>query len=160
MFHLICSTLNVPLQMFHFRCSTLNVPYHMFHLKCSTLYVPAQMFHLKCSTLSSLTGRVCVSAADERCHLYCRSKETAAVVSMKRMVHDGTACSYQDAHSVCVRGECEVFIVLQFPVSDQSPAGAAWFPQSHDPALLPSRGLEDLHRFLHGCEENSSRPLG
>lgn len=29
------------------------------------------------------------------------------MVSMNRMVHDGTACSYGDAHSVCVRGECE-----------------------------------------------------
>ncbi|KAM7397386.1 hypothetical protein PAMA_005609 [Pampus argenteus] len=44
---------------------------------------------------------------DERCRLFCQSKETAAVVSMNRMVHDGTACSYSDAHSVCVRGECE-----------------------------------------------------
>ncbi|XP_076607376.1 A disintegrin and metalloproteinase with thrombospondin motifs 2-like isoform X1 [Chaetodon auriga] len=44
---------------------------------------------------------------DERCRLYCQSKETAAVVSMNRMVHDGTPCSYSDAHSVCVRGECE-----------------------------------------------------
>nr|XP_020446583.1 A disintegrin and metalloproteinase with thrombospondin motifs 2-like isoform X2 [Monopterus albus] len=44
---------------------------------------------------------------DERCHLYCQSKETAAAVSMNRMVHDGTPCSYGDAYSVCVRGECE-----------------------------------------------------
>uniref|UniRef100_A0A3Q3MS53 ADAM metallopeptidase with thrombospondin type 1 motif, 2a n=1 Tax=Labrus bergylta TaxID=56723 RepID=A0A3Q3MS53_9LABR len=44
---------------------------------------------------------------DERCSLFCQSKETAAVVSMNRMVHDGTPCSYSDAHSVCVRGECE-----------------------------------------------------
>uniref|UniRef100_A0A672FXN5 ADAM metallopeptidase with thrombospondin type 1 motif, 2 n=1 Tax=Salarias fasciatus TaxID=181472 RepID=A0A672FXN5_SALFA len=44
---------------------------------------------------------------DERCRLYCRSKETAAVVSMNRMVHDGTPCSYGDSFSVCVRGECE-----------------------------------------------------
>ncbi|XP_049449163.1 A disintegrin and metalloproteinase with thrombospondin motifs 2 [Epinephelus fuscoguttatus] len=44
---------------------------------------------------------------DERCRLFCQSKETAAVVSMNRMVHDGTPCSYGDAHSVCVRGECE-----------------------------------------------------
>uniref|UniRef100_A0A669CLP5 ADAM metallopeptidase with thrombospondin type 1 motif, 2a n=1 Tax=Oreochromis niloticus TaxID=8128 RepID=A0A669CLP5_ORENI len=44
---------------------------------------------------------------DERCRLYCQSKETAAAVSMKRMVHDGTPCSYDDAYSVCVRGECE-----------------------------------------------------
>uniref|UniRef100_A0A669F9V8 ADAM metallopeptidase with thrombospondin type 1 motif, 2a n=1 Tax=Oreochromis niloticus TaxID=8128 RepID=A0A669F9V8_ORENI len=42
---------------------------------------------------------------DERCRLYCQSKETAAAVSMKRMVHDGTPCSYDDAYSVCVRGE-------------------------------------------------------
>ncbi|KAG7516872.1 A disintegrin and metalloproteinase with thrombospondin motifs 2-like [Solea senegalensis] len=44
---------------------------------------------------------------DERCRLYCQSKETGAVVSMSKMVHDGTSCSYSDAHSVCVRGECE-----------------------------------------------------
>uniref|UniRef100_A0A7N8X386 A disintegrin and metalloproteinase with thrombospondin motifs 2-like n=1 Tax=Mastacembelus armatus TaxID=205130 RepID=A0A7N8X386_9TELE len=44
---------------------------------------------------------------DERCRLYCQSKETAAVVSMNRMMHDGTPCSYGDAYSVCVRGECE-----------------------------------------------------
>uniref|UniRef100_A0A3B4H1W1 A disintegrin and metalloproteinase with thrombospondin motifs 2-like n=1 Tax=Pundamilia nyererei TaxID=303518 RepID=A0A3B4H1W1_9CICH len=44
---------------------------------------------------------------DERCRLYCQSKETAAAVSMKRMVHDGTPCSYDDVYSVCVRGECE-----------------------------------------------------
>uniref|UniRef100_G3QCN4 ADAM metallopeptidase with thrombospondin type 1 motif, 2 n=1 Tax=Gasterosteus aculeatus aculeatus TaxID=481459 RepID=G3QCN4_GASAC len=44
---------------------------------------------------------------DERCILHCQSKETAAVVSINRMVHDGTPCSYGDAHSVCVRGECE-----------------------------------------------------
>lgn len=44
---------------------------------------------------------------DERCRLYCQSKETAAVVSMNRIVHDGTPCSYADSHSLCVRGECE-----------------------------------------------------
>ncbi|XP_075939431.1 A disintegrin and metalloproteinase with thrombospondin motifs 2-like [Anarhichas minor] len=44
---------------------------------------------------------------DERCRLYCQSKETSAVVSINRMVHDGTPCSYSDAHSICVRGECE-----------------------------------------------------
>ncbi|XP_051537327.1 A disintegrin and metalloproteinase with thrombospondin motifs 2-like [Myxocyprinus asiaticus] len=44
---------------------------------------------------------------EERCQLYCQSKETGDVVSMKRMVHDGTLCSYKDPYSVCVRGECE-----------------------------------------------------
>ncbi|XP_054610510.1 A disintegrin and metalloproteinase with thrombospondin motifs 2-like [Dunckerocampus dactyliophorus] len=44
---------------------------------------------------------------DERCRLFCQSNETGAVVSMKRTVHDGTQCSYNDAYSVCVRGECE-----------------------------------------------------
>ncbi|NWV35053.1 ATS2 metalloproteinase, partial [Grantiella picta] len=44
--------------------------------------------------------------AKERCHLYCESKETGDVVYMKRMVHDGTRCSYKDAYSVCVRGDC------------------------------------------------------
>ncbi|XP_053296774.1 A disintegrin and metalloproteinase with thrombospondin motifs 2 isoform X1 [Pleuronectes platessa] len=44
---------------------------------------------------------------DERCRLYCQSEETASVVSMNREVHDGTPCSYSDAYSVCVGGECE-----------------------------------------------------
>ncbi|XP_053154161.1 A disintegrin and metalloproteinase with thrombospondin motifs 2 isoform X7 [Hemicordylus capensis] len=42
----------------------------------------------------------------ERCHLYCESKETGDVVYMKRLVHDGTRCSYKDFHSICVRGDC------------------------------------------------------
>ncbi|XP_028574056.2 A disintegrin and metalloproteinase with thrombospondin motifs 2 [Podarcis muralis] len=46
------------------------------------------------------------SDAKERCHLYCESKETNDVVYMKRLVHDGTRCSYKDPHSICVRGEC------------------------------------------------------
>ncbi|NWU25021.1 ATS2 metalloproteinase, partial [Dyaphorophyia castanea] len=44
--------------------------------------------------------------AKERCHLYCESQETGDVVYMKRMVHDGTRCSYKDAYSICVRGDC------------------------------------------------------
>ncbi|XP_060792363.1 A disintegrin and metalloproteinase with thrombospondin motifs 2 isoform X2 [Neoarius graeffei] len=44
---------------------------------------------------------------EEQCNLYCQSKETGDVVPMKRMVHDGTRCSYKDSYSVCVRGECE-----------------------------------------------------
>ncbi|XP_076835506.1 LOW QUALITY PROTEIN: A disintegrin and metalloproteinase with thrombospondin motifs 2 [Brachyhypopomus gauderio] len=44
---------------------------------------------------------------EERCQLYCQSEETGDVVSMKRMVHDGTRCSYKDPYSICVRGECE-----------------------------------------------------
>ncbi|XP_062826362.1 A disintegrin and metalloproteinase with thrombospondin motifs 2 isoform X2 [Anolis carolinensis] len=44
--------------------------------------------------------------AKERCHLYCESKETNDIVYMKRLVHDGTRCSYKDSHSICVRGEC------------------------------------------------------
>lgn len=27
---------------------------------------------------------------------------------MKQLVHDGTQCSYKDAYSICVRGECVV----------------------------------------------------
>uniref|UniRef100_A0A665WDZ1 ADAM metallopeptidase with thrombospondin type 1 motif, 3 n=1 Tax=Echeneis naucrates TaxID=173247 RepID=A0A665WDZ1_ECHNA len=41
-----------------------------------------------------------------RCHLYCQSKETGDVAYMKQLVHDGTRCSYKDAYSICVRGEC------------------------------------------------------
>lgn len=66
------------------------------------------MFH----PVTLLWSVVVVSAADERCRLYCQSKETAAVVSMNRIVHDGTPCSYADSHSLCVRGECEVFILI------------------------------------------------
>ncbi|KAI3372542.1 hypothetical protein L3Q82_023020, partial [Scortum barcoo] len=44
--------------------------------------------------------------ANRRCHLYCQSKETGDVAYMKQLVHDGTRCSYKDAYSICVRGEC------------------------------------------------------
>ncbi|XP_072315777.1 A disintegrin and metalloproteinase with thrombospondin motifs 2-like, partial [Eucyclogobius newberryi] len=44
---------------------------------------------------------------DERCRLFCVSMEMGAMVDMGRVVHDGTLCSYEDQHSVCVRGECE-----------------------------------------------------
>ncbi|XP_061528320.1 A disintegrin and metalloproteinase with thrombospondin motifs 3 isoform X2 [Phycodurus eques] len=44
--------------------------------------------------------------ANKRCHLYCQSKETGDVAYMKQLVHDGTRCSYKDAYSVCIRGEC------------------------------------------------------
>lgn len=66
--------------------------------------------HLNAQRLPHIGVFLCCVPADERCRLYCQSKETAAVVSMKRLMHDGTPCSYNDAYSVCVRGECEVFI--------------------------------------------------
>ncbi|XP_029454608.1 A disintegrin and metalloproteinase with thrombospondin motifs 3 [Rhinatrema bivittatum] len=44
--------------------------------------------------------------ASKRCQLYCKSKETGDVVSMKQLAHDGTRCSYKDPYSICVRGEC------------------------------------------------------
>ncbi|XP_065803741.1 A disintegrin and metalloproteinase with thrombospondin motifs 3 [Labrus bergylta] len=44
--------------------------------------------------------------ANRRCHLYCQSRETGDVAYMKQLVHDGTQCSYKDAYSICVRGEC------------------------------------------------------
>ncbi|CAL8268628.1 unnamed protein product [Merluccius merluccius] len=44
---------------------------------------------------------------EDRCQLYCQSQETGEVVYMETQVHDGTRCSYTDAYSVCVRGECE-----------------------------------------------------
>ncbi|XP_066469026.1 A disintegrin and metalloproteinase with thrombospondin motifs 2 [Tiliqua scincoides] len=46
------------------------------------------------------------SEGKERCHLYCESRETGDIVYMKRLVHDGTRCSYKDSHSICVRGDC------------------------------------------------------
>ncbi|XP_056140870.1 A disintegrin and metalloproteinase with thrombospondin motifs 2-like isoform X2 [Lampris incognitus] len=36
---------------------------------------------------------------DDRCQLHCQSRETGDVVSMDRMVHDGTLCSYSDPYS-------------------------------------------------------------
>uniref|UniRef100_A0A4W5RA79 ADAM metallopeptidase with thrombospondin type 1 motif, 2a n=1 Tax=Hucho hucho TaxID=62062 RepID=A0A4W5RA79_9TELE len=55
---------------------------------------------------------------DERCELYCQSKETGDVVAMNRMVHDGTRCSYKDSYSICVRGDCEVGIApVLWPIS-------------------------------------------
>ena len=76
-----------------------------------------QYFDSACSSLNLPPWRRCqrvslCPAADERCRLFCQSNETAAVVSMNRMVHDGTPCSYEDAHSICVQGECEVLILF------------------------------------------------
>uniref|UniRef100_A0A8C5FCX4 A disintegrin and metalloproteinase with thrombospondin motifs 2-like n=1 Tax=Gadus morhua TaxID=8049 RepID=A0A8C5FCX4_GADMO len=44
---------------------------------------------------------------EDRCQLYCQSKETGEVVYLETQVHDGTRCSYSDDYSLCVRGECE-----------------------------------------------------
>lgn len=76
--------------------------------------------------------------AKERCHLYCESKETGEVVSMKRMVHDGTRCSYKDAFSLCVRGDCRV--------SAMRPALAGHSSGSQPPRYqLPL--LEKIHKL-------------
>lgn len=53
-------------------------------------------------------------AANRRCHLYCQSKETGDVAYMKILAHDGTRCSYKDAYSICVRGECVVRVSHDF----------------------------------------------
>ncbi|XP_053317615.1 A disintegrin and metalloproteinase with thrombospondin motifs 3 [Spea bombifrons] len=44
--------------------------------------------------------------ANKRCQLFCQSKQTGEIVSMKQLAHDGTRCSYKDPYSICVRGEC------------------------------------------------------
>uniref|UniRef100_A0A8C5LRC9 ADAM metallopeptidase with thrombospondin type 1 motif 3 n=1 Tax=Leptobrachium leishanense TaxID=445787 RepID=A0A8C5LRC9_9ANUR len=44
--------------------------------------------------------------ASKRCSLFCQSKQTGDIVSMKQLAHDGTRCSYKDPHNICVRGEC------------------------------------------------------
>ncbi|XP_075058445.1 A disintegrin and metalloproteinase with thrombospondin motifs 3 isoform X3 [Mixophyes fleayi] len=44
--------------------------------------------------------------ANKRCQLYCQSKQTGDIASMKQLAHDGTRCSYKDPYSICVRGEC------------------------------------------------------
>lgn len=42
----------------------------------------------------------------QRCYLTCESKETREIVYMKRLVHDGTRCSYTNRYDICVRGAC------------------------------------------------------
>uniref|UniRef100_A0A4W3HEC4 ADAM metallopeptidase with thrombospondin type 1 motif 2 n=1 Tax=Callorhinchus milii TaxID=7868 RepID=A0A4W3HEC4_CALMI len=42
----------------------------------------------------------------QRCYLTCESKEMREIVYMKRMVHDGTRCSYNEPNGICVRGDC------------------------------------------------------
>ncbi|KAM8940008.1 A disintegrin and metalloproteinase with thrombospondin motifs 3 [Pelodytes ibericus] len=44
--------------------------------------------------------------ASKRCQLFCQSKQTGDIASMKQLAHDGTRCSYKDPYSICVRGEC------------------------------------------------------
>lgn len=46
--------------------------------------------------------------------MYCQSKETEDVAYMKVLVHDGTRCSYKDAYSICVRGECVVRVYSNY----------------------------------------------
>lgn len=80
------------------------------HAYLRTRSCQTQMEHH--TRLSRSSALCCVFRTDEeRCQLYCQSKETGDVVSMKRMVHDGTRCSYKDPYSVCVRGECEVKVI-------------------------------------------------
>ncbi|XP_059846301.1 A disintegrin and metalloproteinase with thrombospondin motifs 2-like isoform X1 [Hypanus sabinus] len=43
---------------------------------------------------------------EQRCFLTCESKETREVVYMKKMVRDGTRCSYSNHYDICVRGAC------------------------------------------------------
>lgn len=50
--------------------------------------------------------------------MYCQSKETGDVAYMKQLVHDGTRCSYKDAYSICVRGDCVVRIRLNYAILD------------------------------------------
>jgi len=47
---------------------------------------------------------------DLKCELYCVSKKTQDVVSMGDFVADGTPCSYDDPHGICIRGECVVSV--------------------------------------------------
>ncbi|KAG9480383.1 hypothetical protein GDO78_012059 [Eleutherodactylus coqui] len=55
-----------------------------------------------------LDGTECApgKVTSKRCQLYCQSKQTGDVASMKQLAHDGTRCSYKDPYSICVRGEC------------------------------------------------------
>lgn len=71
-----------------------------------------------------------VSAASKRCHLYCQSKETGDVAYMKQLVHDGTRCSYKDAYSICVRGECVVRTRRRSSFTELEPSSSLSFISS------------------------------
>ncbi|TRY98385.1 hypothetical protein DNTS_021805 [Danionella cerebrum] len=75
--------------------------------RCGTLTLSTKAINMTGCPTNTLNVSGNGKESDERCQLYCQSKETGDVVSMKRMVHDGTRCSYRDPYSVCVRGECE-----------------------------------------------------
>lgn len=67
------------------------------------------------------------------------------MVAMKRMVHDGTRCSYKDAFSLCVRGDCRV--------SAQSGGLRAW----HCPLAVVSRSLSLLenNKYMEGSRDGA-----
>ena len=46
-------------------------------------------------------------AESSLCKLTCIAAETRQVVQSNENVIDGTACSYEDPHGVCVQGRCE-----------------------------------------------------
>lgn len=48
---------------------------------------------------------------------------------MKRMVHDGTRCSYKDAFSLCVRGDCRVSALV--PARELRVSASGRFERTH-----------------------------
>ncbi|XP_013920905.1 PREDICTED: A disintegrin and metalloproteinase with thrombospondin motifs 2 [Thamnophis sirtalis] len=97
--------------------------------------------------------------AKERCHLYCESKETNDVVYMKRLVHDGTQCSYKDLHSVCMRGEC---LIRGWVTGDWEPCSKSCGKTGYQ--VRSVRCIQTLHdntnRSVHTKYCSSDRPEG
>jgi len=66
------------------------------------------------------------------------------VAYMKQLVHDGTRCSYKDAYSICVRGECVVRTRLSTIISCSKRAAGN---HAHQDAAAPlnSESFEQIH---------------
>lgn len=88
--------------------------------------------------------------------MYCQSKETGDVAYMKQLVHDGTRCSYKDAYSICVRGECVVricFLKYRIIAIFKAELGnyCHWWPQAFFYYILKAYGITQCEvGKLHG----------
>lgn len=86
--------------------------------------------------------------------MYCQSRETGDVAYMKLLVHDGTRCSYKDAYSICVRGEC----VVRMRCECQIARSVNCF---YDPGVHGAAAQHELSKLLCGAADtNCTQPLG
>ena len=55
--------------------------------------------------------RPCVGiSVTDACKLTCISEETGDLFTTEKNVIDGTPCSYESSHNICIRGDCHVGI--------------------------------------------------